>query len=145
MKKKDEIILEIADVNFPNKAYGYYEGEKVIVKNAVPGQKVQAQVFKKRGSGVEARLQEVIERSPMERETGMCSHYAPSRSPSFQAIRGPPCSDCSCMIDAVLPDLSVSKHVVLYGFVNLRTAMMLWTFLSPLLSNFLLSLGWLTT
>ena len=76
MKKKDEIILEIADVNFPNKAYGYYEGEKVIVKNAVPGQKVQAQVFKKRGSGVEARLQEVIERSPMERETGMCSHYA---------------------------------------------------------------------
>ena len=63
MKKKDEIILEIADVNFPNKAYGYYEGEKVIVKNAVPGQKVQAQVFKKRGSGVEARLQEVIERS----------------------------------------------------------------------------------
>ena len=57
MKKKDEIILEIADVNFPNKAYGYYEGEKVIVKNAVPGQKVQAQVFKKRGSGVEARLQ----------------------------------------------------------------------------------------
>ena len=65
MKKKDEIILEIADVNFPNKAYGYYEGEKVIVKNAVPGQKVQAQVFKKRGSGVEARLQEVIERSPL--------------------------------------------------------------------------------
>ena len=57
MKKKDEIILEIADVNFPNKAYGYYEGEKVIVKNAVPGQKVQAQVFKKRRSGVEARLQ----------------------------------------------------------------------------------------
>ena len=55
MKKKDEIILEIADVNFPNKAYGYYEGEKVIVKNAVPGQKVQAQVFKKRGSGVETQ------------------------------------------------------------------------------------------
>ena len=25
MKKKDEIILEIADVNFPNKAYGYYD------------------------------------------------------------------------------------------------------------------------
>lgn len=41
-----------------------------------PGQKVQAQVFKKRGSGVEARLQEVIERSPLEREAGMCSHYA---------------------------------------------------------------------
>ena len=87
MKKKDEIILEIADVNFPNKAYGYYEGEKVIVKNAVPGQKVQAQVFKKRGSGVEARLQEVIERSPMERETGMCSHYALCGGCTYQTVR----------------------------------------------------------
>ena len=87
MKKKDEIILEIADVNFPNKAYGYYEGEKVIVKNAVPGQKVQAQVFKKRGSGVDARLQEVIERSPMERETGMCSHYALCGGCTYQTMR----------------------------------------------------------
>ena len=87
MKKKDEIILEIADVNFPNKAYGYYEGEKVIVKNAVPGQKVQAQVFKKRGSGVEARLQEVIERSPLERETGMCSHYALCGGCTYQTMR----------------------------------------------------------
>lgn len=87
MKKKDEIILEIADVNFPNKAYGYYEGEKVIVKNAVTGQKVQAQVFKKRGSGVEARLQEVIERSPMERETGMCSHYALCGGCTYQTMR----------------------------------------------------------
>lgn len=87
MKKKDEIILEIADVNFPNKAYGYYEGEKVIVKNAVPGQKVQTQVFKKRGSGVEARLQEVIERSPLERETGMCSHYALCGGCTYQTMR----------------------------------------------------------
>ena len=87
MKKKDEIILEIADVNFPNKAYGYYEGEKVIVKNAVPGQKVQAQVFKKRGSGVEARLQKVIERSPLEREAGMCSHYALCGGCTYQTMR----------------------------------------------------------
>ena len=87
MKKKDEIILEIADVNFPNKAYGYYEGEKVIVKNAVSGQKVQAQVFKKRGSGVEARLQKVIERSPLEREAGMCSHYALCGGCTYQTMR----------------------------------------------------------
>ena len=43
MKKKDEIILKIEDVKFPNKAYGYFEGEQVVVKNAIPGQKVQAQ------------------------------------------------------------------------------------------------------
>ena len=57
------------------------------MKNAVPGQKVQAQVFKKRGSGVEARLQEVIERSPLERETGMCSHYALCGGCTYQTMR----------------------------------------------------------
>lgn len=87
MKKKDEIILEIQDVNFPNKAYGYSEGEKVIVKNTVPGQKVQAQVFKKRSSGVEARLQQVIERSPLERTEGMCSHYALCGGCTYQTLR----------------------------------------------------------
>lgn len=75
MKKKDIITLEITDVNFPNKAYGEFEGERVIVKNAVPGQKVQAQVFKKKPNLVEARLMEVVEASPLERTEGMCSHY----------------------------------------------------------------------
>lgn len=87
MKKKDEIILEIQDVNFPNKAFGYYEGEKVVVKNTVPGQKVQAQVFKKKSSGVEARLQEIIEHSPLERTEGMCSHYALCGGCTYQTLR----------------------------------------------------------
>ncbi|MBR4015274.1 MAG: 23S rRNA (uracil(1939)-C(5))-methyltransferase RlmD [Anaerotignum sp.] len=86
MKKKDEIILEIQDVNFPNKAYGFYEGEKVVVKNAIPGQKVRAQVFKKRGSGVEARLQEVLERSPLERSAGMCSHHTLCGGCTYQTM-----------------------------------------------------------
>ena len=44
-------------------------------------------MFKKRGSGVEARLQEVIERSPLERETGMCSHYALCGGCTYQTMR----------------------------------------------------------
>lgn len=87
MKKKDEIILEIQDVNFPNKAYGYYEGEKVVVKNAVPGQKVQAQVFRKKSSGVEARLQQIVEPSPLERQEGMCSHYTLCGGCTYQTLR----------------------------------------------------------
>ncbi len=87
MKKKDEILLKIQDVNFPNKAYGYYEGERVIVKNTVPGQKVRAQVFKKKSSGVEARLEEVVERSPLEREEGMCSHYTLCGGCTYQTLR----------------------------------------------------------
>ena len=87
MKKKDEIILEIQDVHFPNKAYGFCEGEKVTVKNTVPGQKVKAQVFKKRSSGVEARLLEVLEPSPLERGEGMCSHYALCGGCTYQTLR----------------------------------------------------------
>ena len=86
MKKKDIITLEIADVNFPNKAYGFFEGEKVIVKNTVPGQKVLAQVFKKKSSGVEAFLQEVLEPSPLERKEGMCSHYALCGGCTYQTL-----------------------------------------------------------
>ena len=75
MKKKDIITLEIQDVNFPNKAYGEFEGERVTVRDTVPGQKVQAQVFKKKPNLVEAKLLEVVERSSLERTEGMCSHY----------------------------------------------------------------------
>ena len=41
----------------------------------MPGQKVQAQVFKKKPNLVEAKLLEVVESSPLERTEGMCSHY----------------------------------------------------------------------
>ncbi|WP_442870835.1 TRAM domain-containing protein, partial [Anaerotignum sp.] len=51
MKKKDIITIHIEDVSFPNKAYGFVDGEKVIVKNGIPGQTVQAQIIKKRSSG----------------------------------------------------------------------------------------------
>ena len=75
MKKKDEIILTIEDVLFPNKAYGFLDGERVIVKNTIPGQKVRATVCKKRSSGIEAQLNEILEHSPLERQEGICSHY----------------------------------------------------------------------
>ncbi|WP_317855811.1 23S rRNA (uracil(1939)-C(5))-methyltransferase RlmD [Chakrabartyella piscis] len=75
MKKKDIIEVIIEDVRFPNKPFGFVEDHKVIVKNALPGQKVQAQIFKKKSSGIEARLEAVLEPSPLERETGACSHH----------------------------------------------------------------------
>lgn len=87
MKKKDIITLEIQDVNFPNKAYGEFEGERVVVKNAVPGQKVQAQIMKKKPNLVEARLLEVVENSPLERTEGMCSHYALCGGCTYQTMR----------------------------------------------------------
>ncbi|MBQ3567765.1 MAG: 23S rRNA (uracil(1939)-C(5))-methyltransferase RlmD [Anaerotignum sp.] len=87
MKKKDIITLEIQDVNFPNKAYGDFEGEKVTVRDTVPGQKVQAQVFKKKPNLVEAKLLEVVERSPLERTEGMCSHYPFCGGCTYQTMK----------------------------------------------------------
>ena len=87
MKKKDIITLEIQDVNFPNKAYGEFEGERVTVRDTVPGQKVQAQVFKKKPNLVEAKLLEVVERSPLERTEGMCSHYEFCGGCTYQTMK----------------------------------------------------------
>ena len=87
MKKKDEIILTIEDVLFPNKAYGFLDGERVIVKNTIPGQKVRATVCKKRSSGIEAQLNEILEHSPLERQEGICSHYTLCGGGTYQNPR----------------------------------------------------------
>ena len=87
MKKKDIITLSIEDVNFPNKAYGFVEGEKVVVKNAIPGQIIQAQIIKKRSSGIEARQSEILETSPLERSIGFCSHYELCGGCTYQTLR----------------------------------------------------------
>ncbi len=87
MKKKDIITVPITAVRFPNKAYGFVDGEKVIVKNALPGQKVSAQIIKKRGGNIEARLLEVLEHSVCERESGFCSHFADCGGCTYQAMQ----------------------------------------------------------
>lgn len=87
MKKNDIITLLIEDVNFPNKAYGYFEGEKITVKNAIPNQKITAQIIKKRRSGIEGRQKEIIENSPIERETGFCSHYEKCGGCTYQTLK----------------------------------------------------------
>lgn len=87
MKKKDIITVKIDGVRFPNKAFGFVEGEKVIVKNGVPGQTVSVQVIKKRGGNVEARLLEVVERSELERQEGCCSHYEICGGCTYQTMK----------------------------------------------------------
>lgn len=66
MKKKDMFEGMVDHVEFPNKGIVYVEEEKVIVKNSLPGQKVRAQVNKKRKKRIEARLLEVVDKSPLE-------------------------------------------------------------------------------
>lgn len=85
MKKKDIVTLKIEKVLFPNKGYGFVEGEKVVVKNTIPGQTVSAQINKKRPGGIEGRLLEVVEKSYLETEEG-CSHFHLCGGCSYQKI-----------------------------------------------------------
>ena len=75
MKKNDNIVLDIEEVLFPNKGIGYVEGQKVVVKNVLPKQKVVACITKKRSSGIEAKLKEVLQKSPFE-QPPECPHFS---------------------------------------------------------------------
>ena len=57
-KKKDIIEIYIQKLKFPNKGIGFLEGEKVTVKNVLPGQKVKAVVTKLRIANLKAKQEE---------------------------------------------------------------------------------------
>ena len=75
MKKGDMFESVVETIDFPNKGILHMDGERVIVKNAIPGQKVRFVVNKKRKGKCEARLLEVLEKSPLERTEGICPHF----------------------------------------------------------------------
>lgn len=74
--KKGEIYQGIVEkVEYPNKGFVYVDGEKVTVKNAIPGQKVRFVINKKRSGRAEGRLLEVLEKSPLETREPVCSIF----------------------------------------------------------------------
>lgn len=86
MVKKNQIIeIKIDDINFPNKGVGIFEGDKIVIKDTIPGQTVSARISKKRSSGIEGSLIEVIERSPLETEIG-CKHFGICGGCSYQKL-----------------------------------------------------------
>ena len=65
--KKGEIYEGIIEkVDFPNKGRVQIGDRTVIVKNGMPGQKIRFQINKKKGTRLEGRLLEVLEKSPLE-------------------------------------------------------------------------------
>ena len=61
MRKRKEYEFTIETTEFPGKGIAIYEGERVGIKGAIPGQKVRARVTKKNSNGIEAKLLEVLE------------------------------------------------------------------------------------
>lgn len=86
MKKNDKIILTIEEVMFPNKGVGHIEGQKVIVKNVLPKQKVVVRIKKKRSSGIEGQLEEVLVPSPLEQKAE-CPHFSLCGGCTYQNMK----------------------------------------------------------
>lgn len=74
--KKGEIYEGVIEkVEFPNKGFVYVDGQKVIVKNGIPGQKIRFMINKKRSGRAEGRLLEVLEKSALETREPVCSIF----------------------------------------------------------------------
>ena len=75
MKKGDRVSGIIEKMEFPNKGIMTVDGERIVVKNALPGQMVLAAVTKKRKGRSEGRLLEVLEKSPLETAEHPCPQF----------------------------------------------------------------------
>lgn len=77
MKKKQILEGIIEKVEFPNKGNVFVEAENcyVTVKNGIPGQKVRFVINKFKNGNAEGRLLEVLEKSPLETRTPVCSLF----------------------------------------------------------------------
>ena len=74
MKKGEILEGVVKELRFPNKGILEIEGAPVVVKNAVPGQKIRFSVTKARSGRGEGRLLEVLEKAPGEIEAS-CPHF----------------------------------------------------------------------
>lgn len=85
--KKGEIYEAVVEkIEFPNKGILHVEEEKVIVKNAISGQKVRFVINKKRNGKCEGRLLEVLEASPLEQSEDVCPHFGVCGGCLYQSL-----------------------------------------------------------
>ena len=109
--KKGEIYEGVIEkVEFPNKGFVYVDGQKVIVKNGIPGQRIRFMINKKRSGRAEGRLLEVLEKSPLETREPVCSIF-------------PACGGCMYQTMAYEDQLHMKEEQVrslLDGVVNER-------------------------
>ncbi|MGX8728906.1 MAG: class I SAM-dependent RNA methyltransferase [Lachnospiraceae bacterium] len=69
-----EFTIERTD--YPNRGRcDLPEGQKVTIKNTLPGQKVEARIFKKHKERLEGKLLRVVEPSPLESEPAACDLF----------------------------------------------------------------------
>ena len=90
MKKGEIREGTIQKAEFPNKGLLETEdGEKVIVKNGIPGQKVRFRVQKKRKGKCEGQILEILEKSPCEQAEADCVHFGVCGGCTYQNLAYP--------------------------------------------------------
>jgi len=85
MKKGEIIEVKIEDIKFPNKATSTYNGKSVVIKGALPGQKISARIAKIRHGVIEAKTLEVLEKANYEQEPN-CKHFTDCGGCSYQHV-----------------------------------------------------------
>ncbi len=75
MKKGERYVGIVEHMAFPNRGIVEVDGEKAVVKNALPGQEVEFVINKKRGGRCEGRLLSVVKESPLESMENRCPHF----------------------------------------------------------------------
>lgn len=86
MKKGDICEGFVEKVSFPNKGIVYIDDNKVIVKNAIPGQKIRFIINKKRKDRLEGRLTEVLQQSEIEGNDPRCSLFPQCGGCTYQTV-----------------------------------------------------------
>ena len=100
LKRKDIAEGVIEKVDYPNRGRIYTEeGQKVTVKNTIPGQKIRFRVFKKHKDRVEGSLLEIVEKSPMECRDEVCDIF-------------PDCGGCLCQTVPYEKQLAMKSDMV---------------------------------
>lgn len=74
MKRNELLEVKIEYNKYPNVGIGTYNSKKIHVKNAIEGQWVSARYKRAKGGKAEAKLVEVLERSPIE-QASFCEHF----------------------------------------------------------------------
>ena len=74
LKKGQEIVFKIDSLVYGGRGIGTWEGLKIFVEDVVPGDTVKAKFTKIKSNFAEAKLVEVLEKSPQRIEP-RCKHF----------------------------------------------------------------------
>jgi len=86
MKKGQVYEGVVSRMDFPNKGIVCIEDREVVVKHAIPGQKVSFRVNKIRKGKCEGQLLEVLEKSELELDTPGCMHFGVCGGCLYQGV-----------------------------------------------------------